>query len=97
MIWDKKVWYASLFMFFGFLWITAWIEYTSRFIVIVGAATYYFNNNRDDMENENPGEIGYGFKLAYVNHIGSIAMGAFIIAVIRFIKICLYYIAKKME
>jgi hypothetical protein len=44
---DKNVYYCALFMFFGFLWITAWIEYTSRFIVIVGAATYYFNNHRD--------------------------------------------------
>jgi len=39
-------------MFFGFLWITAWIEYTSRFIVIMGACTYYFNNHRDRQDEE---------------------------------------------
>jgi len=93
---DKKVFYGALFMFFGFLWITAWIEYTSRFIVIVGACTYYFNNHRDDPE-EKPAEIMYGFKCAYLHHMGSIAFGAFIIALIRFIKIIFYYLAKKLE
>jgi len=65
---DKKVKYTGLYMFFGFLWITAWIEYTSRFIVIVGAATYYFNNDRDNKDVENPAEIMYGFKCAYITH-----------------------------
>jgi choline transporter-like protein 2/4/5 len=39
----------------------------------------------------------YGFKCAYIHHQGSIAFGAFIIALIRFIKFFLYYLAKKME
>lgn len=46
-IWEKKYFYVALFMFFGILWITAVIDYSSRFIVIMGAATYYFNNHRD--------------------------------------------------
>lgn len=94
---DKKIFYMALFMFFGFLWVSAWIEYTSRFIVIVGAATYYFNNHRDNQDEEADAEIGYGFKCAYMHHMGSIAFGAFIIALIRFIKIIFYYLAKQME
>lgn len=47
LVWKKEYFYAALFMFFGYLWITAWIEYTSRFVVIMSACTYYFNNNRD--------------------------------------------------
>lgn len=39
----------------------------------------------------------YGVKCAYIHHNGSIALGAFIIALIRFIKIMFYYFAKKME
>ena len=94
---DKKVFYAALFMFFGFLWITAWIEYTSRFIVIVGACTYYFNNHRDNQDEEASAEIMYGVKCAYLHHMGSIAFGAFIIALIRFVKLVFYYLAKKLE
>lgn len=48
LLWDNKlVIYAAMFMFLGYLWITSWIEYTSRFIVIMGACTFYFNNHRD--------------------------------------------------
>lgn len=89
--------YLCLFMFFGYLWIVAWIEYTSRFIVIVGACTYYFNNNRENLNVEAPADIDYGFYTAYVNHMGSIAFGAFIIALIRLIKIIFYYAAKRMS
>jgi hypothetical protein len=46
--WKKDVSYLALFMLFGFFWITAWIDYTSRFIVIMGATTYYFNNSFDN-------------------------------------------------
>lgn len=43
--WEKKWAYLALFMLFGILWITAWIEYAARYIVIMGATTYYFNNS----------------------------------------------------
>ena len=38
-----------------------------------------------------------GVKWAYINHQGSIAIGSFIIALIRFIKYTFYYLAKKLE
>ena len=47
LIWEKNVWYMAIFMFFGILWITSVFDYSSRFIVIMGAVTYYFNNHRD--------------------------------------------------
>jgi choline transporter-like protein 2/4/5 len=96
-IWDKKVFYASLFMFFGYLWISACIEYLSRFVVIMSACTYYFNNHRDKPDEENPPDVGYSFKCGYLNHMGSIAFGAFIIAFIRFIKFIFYNMAKKLQ
>lgn len=95
--WTKQTMYMALFMLFGWFWITAWIEYTSRFIAIVAAATYYFNNHRDAQDKEDGAEVCYGFKCAYVNHIGSIAFGAFIIALVRFIKFIFYQISKKLE
>lgn len=87
-----------MFMFFGVLWLLALLEYLSRFIVIVAASTYYFNHKRgDEDENSDAAEVCTGFKWAYTKHFGSICMGSFIIALIRFIKYCFYYIAKKME
>ena len=96
LVWSKNVFYAALFMFAGYLWITAWIEYTSRYIVIMGACTYYFNNNRDKPDEQESADISYGFYTAYLNHMGSIAYASFMIALIRFIKYVFYYLAKKI-
>lgn len=97
LVWEKKYFYLGLYMFFGLLWITAFIDYCSRFVVIMGATTYYFNNSRDKMDVEVGADIGYGFKCAYLHHPGSIAMGSFIIALIRFIKYIFYYLSKRIE
>jgi len=67
----------ALFMLFGVLWICAWLKYTSSFIVMVSASTYYFNSTST---TEGNAEVSLGFKFAYVYHCGSIASGAFIIA-----------------
>lgn len=82
-VWKGNYAYMAWYMFFGLLWITSFVEYAGSFIVIVAASTYYFNSNKD---HEGDAEVWQGFKWAYVNHFGSIAMAAFIIAVIKFIK-----------
>ena len=82
----------ALYMFFGILWITAWLEYSSTFVVMVSASTYYFNSSK---EEEGSANVSLGFKFAYLNHMGSIAVGAFIIALIRFIRYVFYYLAKQ--
>lgn len=92
---EKKYFYAAMYMIFGFFWITSFVEYLSRFIIIVGATTYYFNNHRDRQDEEASAEICYGFTCAYWYHPGSIAMGSFIIAVVRFIKFIFYHLAKQ--
>jgi len=42
---DPKVTYLALFMVFGVFWICAWLKYTSSFIIMVSASTYYFNSS----------------------------------------------------
>jgi len=78
----------ALYMFFGLLWITSFIEYCGNFVVIVAASTYYFNSSP---EEEGEANVWQGFKWAYVNHFGSIAFASFIIAVIKFIKFVILY------
>lgn len=84
-------------MFFGVLWMTAVIDYTSRFVIIMGACTYYFNNHRDQKDVQKGANMTFAFKTAYINHHGSIAFAAFIIACVKFIKYLFYYFAKKLE
>lgn len=84
-------------MFFGLLWLTAVIDYCSKFVVIMSASTYYFNHKKGEDDNPDAAEVGFGFKTTYTKHIGSICVGAFVIALVRFIKLCFYYIAKRLE
>jgi choline transporter-like protein 2/4/5 len=81
----------ALYMFFGLLWILAFINYCSKFIVMVSVSTYYFNSCPII---EGDAEVLLGFKFAYLNHAGSIAFGSFVIAIVQFIKIIFIYIAR---
>jgi choline transporter-like protein 2/4/5 len=82
--------YAVWYMIFGLLWILNWLDCTSSFVVQVSSATYYFNSSEN---GEGQAEISKGFRMAYLHHLGSIAIGAFIIALIQFIKIVFVYTA----
>ena len=92
--WEEKSKYMAFYMFFGILWICAFFEYASTFIVMVSASTYYFNS---DAANEGDAEVGTGFSWAFNYHAGSIAVGSFIIALIRFIRIVFVVIAQQAE
>jgi hypothetical protein len=92
--WTGPLKLAALLMVFGILWIVAWWNYSSKFVVMASAVTYYFNSNA---EKEGQAEVLYAVKLAHVYHTGSIAAGAFIIAVIEFIRLVFMYFAKKAE
>ena len=58
---------------------------------MVSAATYYFDSNASQ---EGAATVAKGFKFAYMNHMGSIAVGAFIIACIRLVKLIILYAAQ---
>lgn len=90
---NQKSRFMAYFMFFGLLWIVAWMKYTSRFITIVSAMSYYFNS---DATHEGSAEVCLGFTFAYWYHIGSVLMGSFIIAVVWFIKCAFLYLAKAL-
>ena len=71
-------------MFFGLLWILAFFNAQQSFIVMVSGCSYYFDSNK---EKEGNADVGMGVKMAWVNHIGSLAFGSFIVAVVEFLRI----------
>jgi hypothetical protein len=93
LIMSQELKYMVLYMFFGILWVTAFFEYCSTFVVMVSASTYYFNS---DMHGEGVAEVDLGFAYCF-KHFGSLAIGSFIIALIRFIRIVFLYMAKQTE
>jgi hypothetical protein len=84
-------WYIALALFFGLLWVIAFNRATSGFVVMVSATTYYFDSNS---EREGDANVKLGFTLAYMCHAGSLAIGAFIIALVQFIRIVFMTIAE---
>lgn len=43
--WEPKFKLMALYMFFGILWVCAFFEYCSTFVVMVTASTYYWDSN----------------------------------------------------
>ena len=80
------------YMGFAIFWLLAFIEYKAQFIVMVSASSYYFDSNAS---KEGDADVGLAFKLTYCNHLGSIAVGSFIIGAIRFVKVVFIYAARQ--
>jgi hypothetical protein len=93
LVWEPKIKYMALYMFFGILWVTAFFEYCSTFTIMVSACTYYWNS---DAHEDGDAEVSVGFSACF-SHAGSLAIGSFIIAVIRFIRIVFMFLAKQIE
>lgn len=81
-------------MLFGICWIVAWFDYSSRFVIMASATSYYFSSNPAE---EGTASLMYAFRIAHVEHTGSIALGAFVIAVVKFIQLVFLYFAEKAE
>lgn len=83
-----------MLMLFGILWFMALQIAKVRFIAMVSASSYYFSSTK---EKEGSASVTLGFKFAYFNHLGSLCIGSFIIALIQLIRIIFYYFAKKAQ
>lgn len=88
---QKKTWYTGLFMFFGLIWILNFIKDQEGFIVMVSAVSYYFDSHKD---REGVADVSLAFKFCYSYHIGSIALGSFVISVVQFVRIIFVTIAE---
>lgn len=85
--------YLLIYHFFGLLWLTNYI--TGFFIVIVAGAISYWYFNRHDSNKNSP--VINSIKTTLRYHLGSIAFGSLIIAIIQFIRAILAYLDKKSK
>ena len=86
--------YLLLYHFFGLLWGVNFI--TGIFIVASAAAVgkWYFTKNKRRRAKM---PVIQGLKMTLRYHLGSIAMGSFLIAVIQFLRAILEYVDKKTK
>jgi Plasma-membrane choline transporter len=93
MDWDARLMYAAVYHLFGLLW-------TSQFIIgfvsvtIAGAvASHYWAAG--DARRRPPFPVLRALRLTVVYHLGSIALGSFIIALVQLVRLLLEYLDKK--
>ena len=93
--WDSITKYGVIFYFFGLLWNVAFINYLTVFIVACTVSFWYFSYDNPDNKPRFPIFKSFWWGLRY--HLGSLAFGAFVLAVIQFIKFCVMYLVAYVE
>lgn len=82
-----------LFMF-GFFWIIAFIIAILQFTIAATTAIWYFSSGSDASGSASVCQsIGWAFRY----HLGSLAFGSLLIAIVTMIKVLFEYFAKKYE
>lgn len=86
--------YLFLYNVFGYLWMNAFIIGIAQFVISAAAALWYFSSTSDSAGS---GSLLRGFWWVFRYHLGSIAFGSFLIALIQFIRIIFEYYKSKIE
>lgn len=86
--------YALWYNLFGYLWLNAFIIGCTQFIISASCAIWYFSSNS---ESYGHGGLCKGLRWVLRYHLGSIAFGAFLIAVVQLIRILFEYYKNKLE
>lgn len=77
--WNDTTRYIFVYHLFGLLWCLNFFIGCTQFVLAVAASTWYFSHSGDTAGS---GSIWLGIKWIARYHFGSIAFGAFIIAVV---------------
>lgn len=77
--WSKETRYVFLYSLFGYLWMNAFIIGVTQFIISASAAIWYFTSTSDQNGH---GSLMRGFYWVFRYHLGSIAFGSFLIALV---------------
>jgi len=93
MKWSDKTKYVLLYSLFGFLWIMNFIIGVSQFIISAACCLWYFSSTSD---SNGSGSITTGFYWVFRYHLGSIAFGSFLIALVQMIRIIFEYYADQI-
>lgn len=86
--------YIWLYSLFGYLWINAFLIGVAQFVISAAAAIWYFTCTSDTTGS---GSTIKGFYWVFRYHLGSIAFGSFLIALVQFIRIIFEYYRRQIE
>ncbi len=92
--WDKTTRYMWYYHLFALLWLNAFFIGCAQFIIASACATWYFSFSGD---TKGKGSLCLGIRWILRYHIGSIAFGSCIIAIVQFIRLMFEYYRKKIQ
>jgi Plasma-membrane choline transporter len=96
MQWDNVTRYVWIYHLFGLFWVSAFIIGCAQFIIAATCCLWYFTSGGAS-DDKNRHGLGTGIKWLLRYHVGSIAFGALIIAIMQMIKVLFEYMRKKYE
>ena len=92
--WSNTTRYVWIYHLFGLFWISAFIIGCSQFLIASVCALWYFSyGNKAD--NQGKDNMFNSFRWLWRYHVGSIAFGALIIAIMEMIKVIFEYVRRK--
>ena len=95
-LWDNTTRYVWIYHLFGLFWISAFIIGCAQFIIAATTCVWYFSQG-GSADDKGKASLRTGFRWIFRYHMGSIAFGALIIAIMQMIKLMFEYMRKKYE
>jgi len=95
---DEQCTYLFLFELFGMFWLVAWIIAIQIFVTGAVVCMWYFGGHGSDIgEQSDKAGVCLAVKWAFRFHLGSLAFGSFLVAVITLIRVIFEYIVYQYE
>jgi len=102
--WNQNTRYMWYFNMFAILWIVAFFISSGDFIIGASCCIWYYNqggNSSEKKEEKNVAKSSYpiytAYRWLYTKHLGSIALGSFLLAVVWAVRLIMAYIHKKLK
>lgn len=99
---DKMAMYYFAYFVFGGLWVFAYLLAVQYFILASAVCIWYWIKPVRDgdewvrnMDNHNPIRTSIWRSFRY--HLGSLALGSFVLAATWFIRLCLWFLSKQAD
>lgn len=90
---DQLMKFARVYNILVLLWVIEFIIACQHMIIAGSVSTWFFTRNKDNVSSPISTSIGYLFNY----HLGSVALGSFIITVIQIIRAILNYIDETLK
>lgn len=91
--WSDFTRYCVFYDIFGLFWVNAFIIGSQQFIIAFACVTWYFTASTDMLGT---GSVLKGIWVIFRYHLGTIAFGSLIIAIVQMIKFLFEYYRKQM-